>query len=98
MSRHFTSIQQFVLCNEASATVRVIDVEPQMEIFKKKNSVTGIVESITFFRGVIQDVTGSIRCTWWSMAEMHQPFQSMIGKCVLAKKFGITLRIQSSPT
>ena len=91
MSRHFPSVQQFMLCNNASVTVRVIDVEPQIENFSKKNSKTGMVESLPFYRGVIQDATGSIRCTWLSMTEMHRPYQSMIGKCVLAKNFGITL-------
>ena len=50
-----------------------------------------MVESVPYYRGVIQDVTGSIRCTWWSMTEMHRPFQGMIGKCVLANNFDITL-------
>ena len=91
MSCHFPSVQQFVLCNKASVTVRVIDVEPQIENFLKKNSKTGMVVSLPFYRGVIQDATGSIRCTWLSMTEMHRPYQGMIGKCVLAKNFGITL-------
>ena len=91
MSRHFPSIKQFMLCNKASVTVRIIDVEPQIESFLKKNSKTGMVESVPFYRGVIQDATGAIRCTWWSMTEMHRPYQGMIGKCVLAQNFGITL-------
>ena len=91
MSRHFPSIKQFMLCNNATVTVRVIDVEPQMENFLKKNSKTGMIESVPYYRGVIQDATGAIRCTWWSMTEMHRPYQGMIGKCVLANNFGITL-------
>ena len=91
MSRHFPSIKQFMLCNSASVTVRIIDVEPQIESFMKKTAKTGMNESIPYYRGVIQDATGAIRCTWWSMTEMHQPYQGMIGKCVLANNFGITL-------
>ena len=71
--------------------VRIIYVDPQMENILKKNAKTGMVESVPYYRGVIQDVTGSIRCTWWSMTEMHRPFQGMIGKCVLANNFDITL-------
>ena len=32
MSRHFPSVQKFMLCNNASVTVRVIDVESHMDI------------------------------------------------------------------
>ena len=52
MSRHFPSIEQFMLCNKASVTVRIIDVKPQMENFFKKNSKTGMVESVPFYRGL----------------------------------------------
>ena len=45
-----------MLCNKVSVTVRIIDVEPQMETFFKKNSKTGMVESVPFtvaYQGMI---------------------------------------------
>ena len=84
MSRHFNSIQEFTLCQKASMTVRVIDVEPGMQFFAKKNVKTGFMESVPYFKGILQDATSSIRCVWWSMPEQHVAFQGLIGKCVTA--------------
>ena len=79
------------LCQKASMTVRVIDVELSMQFFAKKNSKTGLMESVPYFRGVVQDATSSIRCVWWSMPDQHVAFQGMIGKCVTATGGQITL-------
>ena len=91
MSRHFNSIQEFTLCQKASMKVRVIDVEPSMQFFAKKNSKTGLMESVPYFRGVLQDATSSVRCVWWAMADHHVAFQGLIGKCVTATAGQITL-------
>ena len=84
MMRHFQSIQEFTLCQKASMTVRVIDVEPGMQFFAKKNVKTGFMESVPYFKGILQDATSSIRCVWWSMPDQHVAFQGLIGKCVTA--------------
>ena len=91
MSRHFSSIQEISLCQKASMTVRVIDVEPTMLFFAKKNGKTGLMESVPYFRGVLQDATSSIRCVWWSMPDQHVAFQGLIGKCVTASGVQINL-------
>ena len=91
MSRHFNSIQEFTLCQKASMTVRVIDVEPSLQFFAKKNSKTGLMESVPYFRGVLQDATSSVRCVWWSMADQHVAIQGHIGKCVNASGGQITI-------
>ena len=38
MSRHFNSYQDFNLCQKASMTVRVIDVDPGIQFFAKKRT------------------------------------------------------------
>ena len=91
MSRHFSSIQEFSLCLKASVTVRVVDVEPTMQFFAKKNVKTGLMESVPYFKGILQDATSSIRCVWWSMPDQHVAFQGLIGKCVTASGVQITL-------
>ena len=91
MSRHFNSIQEFTLCQKASMTVRVIDVEPSVQFFAKKNSKTGLMESVPYFRGVLQDATSSVRCVWWSMPDQHVAIQGLIGKCVTASGGQITI-------
>ena len=91
MMRHFHSVNEFTLCQKASMTVRVIDVEPAMQFYAKKNSKTGLIESIPYFKGVLQDATSSIRCTWWSMADQHVAIQGLIGKCVTASGVQITI-------
>ncbi len=82
MSRHFNSIQEFSISRSASFTVRVIEVESTMQFTR-----TGV----PYFRGILQDSTSYIRCTWWSMPAQHVVFQGLIGKCVTATRGQIVL-------
>ena len=50
--RQFTSVSQLVVCLKESATLRVIDVEGDVQFYNRKNTKSGMMESIPYFRGV----------------------------------------------
>ena len=89
--RQFTSVSQFVVCLKGSATLRVIDVEGDVQFYNRKNTKSGMMESIPYFRGVLQDQTGPIRATWWNMLPDHATFRSLQGQTVLCHGFSVAL-------
>ena len=89
--RQFTSVSQFVVCLKGSATLRVIDVEGDVQFYNRKNTKSGMMESIPYFRGVLQDHTGPIRATWWNMLPEHATFRGLQGQTVLCQGFSVAV-------